>query len=165
MSDDMNKFLDEGFQRFAEAYEAVTLFTETVEKQLRDMLEPLVWSEFKVDRAKVKTNSGGKPGMGCWIYAFIPGELEGAAHTLDCGFWWSPPKLQARLIAYGNFHNDPAPLQQPDYKPQNSRIRIGKVGSATRLYIVEPDTNPDVDLSAIIHELLAIPRQPERAGK
>jgi hypothetical protein len=160
MTNAMDTFLDEGFRRFAEANDAITLFTNTVQRRLGDMLEQRTWSGFSPVLNKLRTEWKNSPNLGLYICATVPGELDGKSLTLDCGYWWNPSKFSARLVAYASFYENPAVPEQLDYTPRDPRIQTRRVERMVRLYIADPNRDPTTDVSTLITELMDVPWRP-----
>lgn len=153
MSDPMNDFMSEGFKRFPEAWDTITLFTGTLESQIRDLLEGKEsWGIFVPDeKKKPSVTHGGWPGSGCWVCGWVPGRINGHSVNVEVGLWWNVPGVNLPLMAYAKFSDGPPELRRFQHKLKNPLVSIGTIENKTLIYRIP---EPGADLTGQLDDLL-----------
>ena|SRR5581483_2011634 len=169
MTDKLDGFLREGLSRYPEAYSTVQLFQQTLENEIKKVIESKDdWAAFRLsdDDNAVKTFSGGRAGEGMWICALVTGTLPTNQDArIETGYWWRPPKLSLPVIAYANFYEKPLPLLRFKGTTQEARVRFADLMRYTRVFI-EPSREFEVkaDLDLVLGQLEAHAKQPSSAS-
>lgn len=153
MSDELSRFMTEGFARYPEAFAAVTRFEQEIKQALTEvMLGSETWGAFTRSAKPPSTNSGGRPGKGCWIYAIQQGTLRSNDIGLEMGLWWEPPldPRGSNLIAYAN----PTWAQKKLEKIRNARpddpVRVQTLDGKARFVV---DLSPEGGVSSRLEQL------------
>lgn len=158
MNERLESFMREGLQTYPKAFSTVRLFQAELERRLRELLESKDdWTsfEFPEDGKTIKTESDARDSLGAWVCAIATGVLVKKHDArIDVGVWWSPPTIKVPVIVYASVYGRPEDLVRFKATSSSPRVKIGVVGSGTRVY-VEPSPAFDVtaDVNLVLDEL------------
>lgn len=136
----LDNFLQEGIQKYSEAYDAILFFRDQMARKLESIAtERKNWGKFiPRKRGNIAEGTYGKRGgWGYWVYAFANGSWRpNVPGIIEYGIWWNVPKIEERVILYANIHEGPEDYKCFDPVRIKAPIRFFSINKATRLYIV-----------------------------